>query len=105
MADSQDRSRIEAGAGRAAAGPALPRHGRRSGAAVPGIAEEGGGQMIKTLPAPTPIRQDGIAQYLLGLAALCIEVARRPALLPLFLRIIKLAPRTIETLWTERRAA
>jgi hypothetical protein len=36
-----------------------------------------------------------ISDYLRGLGQLCIEVAATPALLPVFLAIIKLAPGTI----------
>ena len=62
--------------------------------------------MIKSLAAPTPIRQDDrVDQYLLALGALCVELARRPQLLPVFLRVVAMAPRTIETLRGERRAA
>ena len=53
-----------------------------------------GAQVIKSLPAPTPIRQEDRADtYLLALGALCLELARAPQLLPVFLRVIKLAPR------------
>jgi hypothetical protein len=53
--------------------------------------------VIKTLPAPVTIRQDDdrVSQYLLALGALSMEVARRPALLPVFLRIVALVPGTI----------
>ena len=61
--------------------------------------------MIKSLPAPTPIREDRVDTYLLALGALCLELARAPQLLPVFLRVIKLAPHTIETLRAERRRA
>ena len=55
---------------------------------------------------PTPIRQDdGVSQYLLALGALTLELARAPHLLPVFLRVIKLAPRTIQELRTQKRAA
>ena len=55
---------------------------------------------------PTPIRQeDRVDTYLLALGALCVELARAPHLLPTFLRLIKLAPRTIQELRTQKRAA
>ncbi len=60
--------------------------------------------MIRSLPAPTPIRQeDRVDTYLLALGALCLELARAPQLLPTFLRLIKLVPRTVAEL--RRRAA
>ena len=56
--------------------------------------------------APVAIRQDdGVSQYLLALGALTLELARAPHLLPVFLRVIALAPRTVEELRTERRRA
>ena len=66
----------------------------------------GGAQMIKSLPQRVMIRHDNrVDTYLLALGALCVELARAPQLLPVFLRVIKLAPRTIEALRSERRAA
>ena len=56
-------------------------------------------------PRPVTIRPDGVSQYLLGLAALCVEVARNPRLLPVFLRIVARVPRTIESLRSRRLAA
>ena len=62
--------------------------------------------MIRTLPAaPVMIRQDHVARYLEGLAALCLEVARQPRLLPLFVRILKLVPGTLAELQRARRLA
>ena len=59
--------------------------------------------MIKSLP--TPIRQeDRVSTYLLALGALCLELARAPQLLPVFLRVIRLAPSTVTEL-RRRRAA
>ena len=52
---------------------------------------------------PTPIRPDGVAQYVEALGWLTLELARAPHLLPTFLRLIKLAPRTVAEL--RRRAA
>jgi hypothetical protein len=60
---------------------------------------------IASRPAPVAIQRDGVAQYLLALASLCAEVAREPRLLPVFLHVIAMAPRTIEQLRTRRRAA
>lgn len=61
--------------------------------------------MIKTLPAPTPIRQeDRVSAYLVALGWLCLELARAPQLLPVFLRVIRLAPSTVAEL-RRRRAA
>ncbi len=54
---------------------------------------------------PTPIRRDHVALYVAAIASLCAEVLRRPTLLPHFVAILRLAPRTIERLRTERRAA
>jgi hypothetical protein len=54
---------------------------------------------------PVAIRRDGVARYLLALASLCVEVARSPRPLPVFLHVIAMAPRTIEALRTERRRA
>jgi hypothetical protein len=52
--------------------------------------------MIKSLrPAPVVIRQDGVARYLLGLSALCAEVARESRLLPTFVRILARVPATL----------
>jgi hypothetical protein len=60
--------------------------------------------MIESLPAPTPIRQeDRVNTYLLALGSLCLELARAPQLLPVFLRVIALAPRTIAELRTTER--
>ena len=54
---------------------------------------------------PTPIRQeDRVDTYLLALGALCLELARAPRLLPVFLRVIQLAPSTVAEL-LRRRAA
>jgi hypothetical protein len=63
--------------------------------------------MIKSLPVqPVMIRQDDrLNTYLLALGTLCLELARRPQLLPVFLRPVAMAPRTIETLRSERRRA
>ncbi len=62
--------------------------------------------MIKSLPAqPVTIRRDGVAQYVEALGWLTLELARAPHLLPVFLRLIKLAPRTIQELRTQKRAA
>ena len=55
--------------------------------------------------APTPIPRDHVSQYLLGLSRLCVEVARNPRLLPVFLRIVARVPRTIESLRSRRLAA
>ena len=46
-----------------------------------------------------------IAQYLAGLASLCMEVSRKPKLLPVFLTILKLVPRTVRELQRSRRLA
>ena len=50
------------------------------------------------------IRRDGVAQYIEALGWLTLEFARAPQLLPVFLRLIKLAPRTVAEL-QRRRAA
>ena len=41
------------------------------------------------------MRHASVRNYLLSLSRLALEVANRPALLPSFLRIIAMAPRTI----------
>jgi len=76
--------------------------------------------MITSLPAPTPVTirpanvvnnlstqvdTPSIEGYLYQLALLCLEVLRRPSLLPALIAILRLAPGTIETLRTERRRA
>jgi hypothetical protein len=62
--------------------------------------------MIKSLPAgPVPIQRDRVAQYLESLGNLCMECARRPELLPTFLRIIAMVPKTIEAMLRARQAA
>ena len=61
--------------------------------------------MIKSLPAPTPIREDRVDTYLLALGALCLELARAPQLLPVFLRVIKLVPSTVAELRRSERLA
>jgi hypothetical protein len=43
--------------------------------------------------------------YLLGLSALCAEVAERPGLLPVFIQVILLVPGTIAELLRARRLA
>jgi hypothetical protein len=60
---------------------------------------------IASRSAPVAIRPDGVAQYLLAIASLCVEVARSPRLLPVFLRVIAMAPGTIEGLERVRRRA
>jgi hypothetical protein len=60
---------------------------------------------IASRSAPVAIQRDGVAQYLLALASLCVEVARSPRLLPVFLHVIARVPSTIEALRTERRRA
>ena len=65
----------------------------------------GGAQMIKSLPQRVMIRHDNrVDTYLLALGALCGELARAPQLLPVFLRLIAMAPRTVAEL-QRRRAA
>ena len=65
----------------------------------------GGAQMIKSLPQRVMIRHDNrVDTYLLALGALCVELARAPQLLPVFLRLIAMAPRTVAEL-QRRRAA
>jgi hypothetical protein len=59
--------------------------------------------MIKSLPAPVAIRQDQISRYLLGLAALCLEVSREPRLLPTFVRILARVPSTLAALQRAQR--
>ncbi len=59
----------------------------------------------QTEPRPVTIPRDHVSQYLLGLSALCAEVAREPRLLPSFVRILARVPSTIEQMWTRRRAA
>jgi hypothetical protein len=63
--------------------------------------------MIKSLPGgPVTIRQDAVARYVEALGWLCVEVSRKPTLLPLFLAILKLVPGTIASLRrAERRLA
>jgi hypothetical protein len=46
-----------------------------------------------------------VTRYLRAIGALALETADRPELLSDFLRIIEVTPRTIETLWSERRRA
>ena len=53
--------------------------------------------------APTPIRPDGVSQYLLGLSSLCAEVARNPRLLPVFVRLLARAPSTLAALQRAQR--
>ncbi len=60
---------------------------------------------IASRSAPVTIRPDGVAQYLLALASLCVEVARSPRLLPVFLHVIARVPSTVEQLRVRRRAA
>jgi hypothetical protein len=61
-------------------------------------------QMSRPPPAgPVTIRRDGVGLYLAALAALCQEVSRKPRLLPLFIRIVALAPRTLAELERSRR--
>ena len=79
----------EGGARFRLAGVARP----RSGSAQAGLGGRGRAQVIRPMPAPTRIRQeDRVDTYLLALGALCVELARAPQLLPVFLRVIKLAP-------------
>ena len=69
-------------------------------------------------PRPVMIRRDGVVKnlgkisptpsvegYLYQLALLCLEVIRRPSLLPVFLGVLRLAPSTIEALRAERKLA
>ncbi len=58
-----------------------------------------------TTAQPVMIRRDGVAQYVEALGWLTLELARAPHLLPVFLRVIKLAPRTIQELRSRRLAA
>ena len=54
---------------------------------------------------PPPIRRDErVNQYLQALGALCLELAHSPRLLPTFLRVIAMAPKTVSEL-RQRRAA
>ncbi len=46
--------------------------------------------MIKTLPAPTPIRQENVARYVEAIGWLTLEVAEMPVLLADFVGVIKL---------------
>jgi hypothetical protein len=46
-----------------------------------------------------------VTTYLRAIAALALEVSRRPTLLPMFVAVIKLVPRTIEELLQRRLAA
>ena len=44
-----------------------------------------------------------VSQYLRAIAALALEVAEHPELLPLFVRIIALVPQTVAELSRDRR--
>lgn len=57
--------------------------------------------LLRNVDAPTPTRRDGVSFYLAALSSLCQEVLRRPSILPVFLGVLRQAPRTIEDL--ERR--
>jgi hypothetical protein len=46
-----------------------------------------------------------VTTYLQAIAALAMEVAREPRLLPVFLGVIRLVPRTVEALQRARRLA
>jgi hypothetical protein len=48
-------------------------------------------------------QHDRIGDYLLGLSRLCLEVAREPWLLPLFVQLVALVPATIAALRREER--
>jgi hypothetical protein len=60
---------------------------------------------VASRSAPVAIQRDGVSQYLLGLSRLCVEVARSPRLLPVFLHVVARVPNTIEQMRTRRRAA
>ena len=49
------------------------------------------------------IRQASITSYLRAVGLLALEVAARPALLPLFLRILQLMPATLAELAGQHR--
>ena len=53
----------------------------------------------------TSAAHDCVAQYVKALGWLCVEVARQPKLLPVFLRLLTLVPRTVEQLQRARRLA
>jgi hypothetical protein len=63
--------------------------------------------MIKSLAAgPVTIQHDRVARYLVALSSLCLEIARQPHLLPLFVQVIRLVPSTLAELqWAQRRLA
>ena len=83
---------------------------------MPGIAAEGGGQMrpigliqqIEAAEVPnlgTMVPIPSVEGYLHELAALCLEVSRKPTLLPVLIAILRLVPSTITALQRARRLA
>jgi hypothetical protein len=71
-------------------------HGTETGAA---------GETVDAAPAGgSRVCHSSAEEYLRGLAALCLEVARRPALLPTFVGILRRVPGTLmELLRADRR--
>lgn len=56
-------------------------------------------------PRPVTVQRDHVRLYLVALSRLALEVSRNPRLLPSFVRIVSHVPRTIEQMWSRRRAA
>jgi hypothetical protein len=51
-----------------------------------------------TVRKTSDVQDHAVSRYLLALGRLCVEVAHRPTLLPVFVAIVKLVPGTIMSL-------
>lgn len=58
--------------------------------------------MIRPVPMAAD-KNDNLSHYLRSLGLLALEVADRPQLLPLFLEILQLVPRTIAAMLARER--
>lgn len=60
--------------------------------------------MIRSLPSGEPvIRHDAVTRYLESLAHLCLECARHPHLVPVFIGILSRVPSTLLQLALQQR--